>query len=220
MSRPSCGLNPFCLSLESHIRECLCNISSPCTYPPKKNITVKIGKHGYLFLIVKGVAITLKQRPDGRQIGIDCVGQGNIIGLGNILLEERNDITFYTKTEIEACCFSTKDFIDLCSKSPELSIEIIHKLSQRFSQAVSNIEHHALDNSTEKILYRIQKLSYEFMSLQKQVFSFTHEELALLAGMNRVTASRVIDNLKQSGLIICLGKGKFKINDKTNSNIY
>jgi CRP-like cAMP-binding protein len=50
--------------------------------------------------------------------------------------------------------------------------------------------------------------------LTKHAFSFTHEELALLAGVNRVTASRVIDNLKQSGLIIPLGKGKFRIKEQ------
>lgn len=204
--------NPFCLCLQPHIRECLCKISLTRTYPSKQNITVRIGINGNLFLIVKGAAITLKQRADGRQIGIDCVGQGNIIGLGNIFLEEESYITFYTKTEIETCCFPTNDFIHLCSNFNELSLEVIRKLSQRFSQVVKNIEHHALDSSTEKILYRLQKLSNEFMSLQKHVFSFTHEELALLAGMNRVTASRVIENLKQSGHITSVGKGKFKVN--------
>jgi CRP-like cAMP-binding protein len=205
--------NPFCLALQPQIREKLCTIAAMRTYQAKKTVIIEIGQHGHLFLITKGVAITIKQRPEGKQRGIECLEKGDIIGISNIFREEKDYAIFYTKKETTVCHFPTKDFGDLCSNFPELSCEVIRSLSHRFAQVVINLEHSTLDNSTEKMLYLIQKLSYEQTASSKQVFSFTHEELALLAGINRVTASRVIENLRQADYIIPLGKGKYRIID-------
>jgi len=175
---------------------------------------VEIGKNGRLFLIVKGIAITLKQRADGKQMGIECLEKGDIIGISNIFREEADYATFYTKKELETCSFLTEDFSNLCLDFPTISRQVIRSLSHRFAQAVVKLEHVTLDNSTEKILYLFQKLRGEQPSLEQRVFSFTHEELALLTGINRVTASRVIENLKQSDLIVSLGKGRYKMRDQ------
>ena len=207
----SCCQNPFCLALPPQERSHMCDIHVMRIYPKKKIFIEKIGKGGHLHLISRGLAITIKQRADGKQRGIECLERGDIIGISNIFREEEGFAIFYVKQEIETCTFPTETFSTLCLKYPELGREVIRSLSHRFDQLVSSLEHSTLDNSIEKMLFLIQKLRTEQTTLYEQVFSFTHEELALLAGINRVTASRVIDSLKQSDVIISLGKGKYKI---------
>lgn len=214
MSNSSRCQNPFCMSLEPHVRKNLCHISTSCTYHPKRTITVEIGKNGHLLLIVKGVAITLKQRADGKQLGIECLEKGDIVGISNIFREEMDHAVFYTKKEVQTCSFRTEDFSNLCLSYPDISRQVIRSLSHRFAQAVTKLEHISLDNSTEKIMYLFEKLCCERSDIEQGYFSFTHEELALLTGINRVTASRVIENLKQADQIVPLGRGKYKIKER------
>jgi CRP-like cAMP-binding protein len=212
--------NPFCTSIQPHIRNSLCSISSCACYPAKQTFSIDIGKDGKLLLITKGVVIVIRQRPDGKQLGSECLEKGDIIGISNLFRAKKDTAIFFTKTEVEGCLISSNDFGNLCLDFSDLGCEVIRNISQRFALVVNNLEHITLDNSTEKILYLIKKLSYErSASLPDHIFSFTHEELALLAGINRVTASRVIDKLKQLGILVPVGKGKFKLKDQKSTDI-
>ncbi len=64
----------------------------------------------------------------------------------------------------------------------------------------------------ERILYLVEYLGTHHLedSISIQTVAFTHEELALLAGINRVTATRAIDNLKQSG-VLTTSRGKLRV---------
>lgn len=204
--------NQFCLSIPPEIRKNLCNIAQINHYKSKQTVTLDIGTGGKLILISKGMLIPVKQQTDGKQVGVECLGPGNIIGITKLFCNTPYTTTFYTKTKVELCLFPCNDFEDLCLSYPELVRLVVGNLSQRFGLAIGTLEHLALDNSTDKILYLIKKLSFGHSSSPNHLSSFTHEDLALLAGINRVTASRAIKKLKHSGIIIDLGKGKFKIN--------
>ena len=208
----SCSKNQFCQSIPPQIRKNMCNIAQINHYKSKQTVTIDIGTGGKLILITKGMLIPIKQQTDGKQVGVECLGTGSIIGITKLFCNTPDTTIFYTKTDVEVCLLPCDDFEDLCLSYPELVRLVVRNLSQRFGLAIATLEHLALDNSTDKILYLIKKLSYGRSSSPNHLSSFTHEELALLAGINRVTASRAIKKLKVSGIIIDLGKGKFKMN--------
>lgn len=198
-----CNRNSFCSSLEPATRAALCKSKVRAHYKARQIIELSIGRHGQLMLLDKGQVITMRTRSDGKQKGIEYLREGNILGLSR-LFDDSNEpgtLTVYAKSPLEVCLFSTEGFEQLCMTYNDLAREVIRSLSQRFSCAINDIEHISLDTSEEKVLYVVRSLSSRHAGSSRDPLPFTHEELGLLAGISRVTVTRVIDHLRKSGVL-------------------
>ncbi|OPX85294.1 MAG: hypothetical protein A4E53_03565 [Pelotomaculum sp. PtaB.Bin104] len=71
---------------------------------------------------------------------------------------------------------------------------MIETLSRRFSESINQIEHLTLDTSKEKVLYVLESLGPDFFNINR--LAYTHEELAQFAGINRVTVTRALEQIK------------------------
>jgi CRP-like cAMP-binding protein len=132
---------------------------------------VEIGKNGRLFLIVKGIAITLKQRADGKQMGIECLEKGDIIGISNILQGRSGLRNFLYEERTGNLLLSDRRFFKSLFRFSDNSRQVIRSLSHRFAQAVVKLEHVTLDNRHRKnIVYLFQKLRGEQPSLEQRCF--------------------------------------------------
>lgn len=198
-----CNRNSFCSSLESATRAALCKSRVRAHYEARQVIELAIGRHGQLMLLDKGQVITVRARSDGKQKGIEYLGEGNILGLSR-LFDEANEpgtLTVYAKSSLEVCLFSTEGFEQLCMTYSDLARQVIRSLCHRFSCAINDIEHISLDTSEEKVLYLVRSLSSRYTGSSRHPLPFTHEELGLLAGISRVTVTRVIDHLRKLGVL-------------------
>ncbi|MGB9920488.1 MAG: Crp/Fnr family transcriptional regulator [Moorellales bacterium] len=153
-----------------------------------------------VMLLRKGSVITLMTRPDGRQKGIEYLSEGDVIGLGYLFtqLTEPDAVMVYTKTPVEVCLLPTRLIEELCQSCLDLSNRLVRDLSRRFRSLVKHIEHMSLDTSEERVSYLLACLGH-WETRNYRRLGLTHEELALLAGLNRVTVTRVIGSLANQG---------------------
>ncbi len=209
-----CDNNPFCRFLEADTRAALCKISVRAQYKQRQVIELDPGPNGKLMLVHKGQAIPLRIRQDGRQKGIECLGEGDIVGLGQLFrrADQCVGISIYVKEHLEVCLFPVSEFQKLCATNANFAGEVIRNLSRRFFTVVDHLENLTLGNGEERILYLVDFLGAgpDNLGTSLQTVAITHEELALLAGINRVTATRVIDNLKQAGKLTT-SRGKLSV---------
>jgi len=193
--------NKFCGSLQCSTKLALCGSRLSVRYKSRQTIQVPVGDQ--LMLLKKGAVITLMTRPDGRQKGIEYLGEGDIIGLGYLFTQsnEPDAVMVYTKTPVEVCLFPARLIEQLCQSCIDLSERIVRDLSRRFHSLVKHIEHVSLDTSEEKVSYLLGCLGHCDTKDYRRQLTLTHEELALLAGLNRVTVTRAIGSLANQGLL-------------------
>ncbi|MDR1321872.1 MAG: Crp/Fnr family transcriptional regulator [Gracilibacteraceae bacterium] len=211
--------NAFCSFLPEDERQLMCSQAKTVCYSAKQTCHLKIGGEGQLLIISSGCLFIVRTRLDGRQLGTEVLSKGEVIGLTNLLRNTR-DLTFYTNTDIKGCLIPHDFFYEFCLNRPEIARIIILHISLRHARLINKMEHLTLDNSREKILYLIQKINYESSISDSRIFAFTHEELALLAGANRVTVSRAVKQLKQQGIITSVAKGKFRLTESYYNTDY
>ncbi len=197
-------INTFCASLPSEIREEMCRVAVQSKHNAKEFFVKSVGPNGYLYILSLGTVIPYRLASNGNEIGVDCLHAGSILGLCDFLNGNADQITVYAKTNIELCAISVIKFDRLRSRCPAINDSIIKMLGVRLKHSYIKLGY-TLGDSIEKMLYQLDELFEQ----QDVSINFTHDELALLTGMNRVTVSRVIESLKQRNIIKPLGRGRF-----------
>ena len=128
--------------------------------------------------------MTIRQNNQGKQIGVDILRPGDLLGILNFNAESPQDhILILPLTDVSGCLVSKTIFDTLIQKHLSLNIIIIHHLSSRLTNLV-------FDTSKERIEYSL-KLAHHNLGN----FYLTHEQIALLSGLNRVTVSKTIKDV-------------------------
>ena len=86
----------------------------------KKNFfTVSYGQNGYVWIVKRGLLITLRNTEDGRNKGIGLFDVDSLMGVGGLLGEIRH-ITCYTMSKTVLKFVPVKDFLALLKRDNEL----------------------------------------------------------------------------------------------------
>ncbi len=108
------------------------------------------------------------------------------------------------------CGFSRSQFEELVLQHPSVGLQIIKTLSERISRLTDRVGSLSATNIEER-LYRVLCNVAKEHGTQGPLgvviqFPLTHEDLGFLTGAHRVSITRAIKALKESGKIILEGK--------------
>ena len=169
-----------------------------------------------MFLIKAGRVKLSKLNEEGNELTLDIRKAGDF--LGEQILNEEFDYPL-TATCLEdslACGFSRQGFEKLILDHPNIGLQVIKNLSRRIEWLTSRAETMTSSNLEER-LYRVLTTvanEHGVKSLEKTTIQFplTHEELSFLVGAHRVSITRAMKNLRDSGKIIQQGKTLILVN--------
>ncbi len=163
-----------------------------------------------MFLIKLGRVKLSKLNEEGNELTLDIRKAGDF--LGEQVLNEEFDYPL-TATCIEeslACGFTRKVFEKLVLDHPNIGLQVIKNLSRRIEWLTSRTETMNTSNLEER-LYRVLTTVASEHGIKDQKgtsihFPLTHEELSFLVGAHRVSITRAMKSLKESGRIVQQGK--------------
>ena len=169
-----------------------------------------------MFLIKAGRVKLSKLNEEGSELTLDIRKAGDF--LGEQILNEEFDYPL-TATCLEnslACGFSRQGFEKLILDHPNIGLQVIKNLTRRIEWLTSRAETMTTSNLEER-LYRVLTTvanEHGVKSLKKTTIQFplTHEELSFLVGAHRVSITRAMKNLRDSGKIIQQGKTLILVN--------
>jgi CRP-like cAMP-binding protein len=184
----------------------LCAMKSPLCYGRRKEITFSPEKQGKVLLVRRGEVITFRERYEGRQKGIECLKPGDILGISRLfgVPTPAVPLNIYVKVDAEFCVLPLEGFQKLARERADFSAAVINNVVARFFLIINQVEHISLDSSEEKILYTLGALDAGRGDSREAPppTPVTHRELAILAGVNRITATRVLEHLRSAGALI------------------
>jgi len=167
-----------------------------------------------VFLLKEGEVVLFHSR-DGKRTIFDVLGPGSLFGN---FLPNTEEATHYAEAlpGSHICIFTPDDFQKVIAEHPEVLMRLLKKLSSRLHDYEQKLK---LDTGSalEKVLgelkrYRRKKHNPFAMLGRDMPLALSHEKIAELTGLNRVTVTRTLKLLKLQGDIEIDEKGRITFN--------
>lgn len=168
------------------------------------------GRANKMFLIKAGRVKLSKISEDGDELTLDIRKAGDFLG-ENMLLEDTNyPLTATCLEDTLVCGFTKKDFEKLVLDHPPIALQVIKNLSKRIDWLTSRVGSLSFTHLEDRLYNVLIQFAQEHgIRSQKGCaiqFPLTHEELGFLVGAHRVSITRAMKALKESGKIIQEGR--------------
>lgn len=162
-------------------------------------------------LLIKGGLVKLtKVLEDGTELMLDIRKSGDFLGENMFSEKALFPVSAVCIEDTFICGFSRNQFEELILNHPKVGLQIIKTLSERISRLTDRVESLASSNIEERLYRVLSNVADEHGSSNPRgvviQFPLTHEDLGFLTGAHRVTITRAIKGLKESGRIILEGK--------------
>lgn len=156
-----------------------------------------------IFLVKKG-EVQLYHLYDGKKSVFDTMGPGDVFG--NFSTQPILSSHFAEATPgTRICTFPVNEFLKLVSAHPEVMLRALRILSERlkdYESKISMCPQPAKDKVIQELeRYQDKRRNSLFEKLTRSGMKLTHQELANMTGLNRVTVTRALQELSSEGKI-------------------
>ncbi len=159
-----------------------------------------------VFIIVSGrVGITML-RPDGQELLIDIVGAGALCGEGAAFDQLPRFSSAKVLETSDVLCVAAAELCALMGCNPGLAALVVHTialkqrvLAQRLSQVTSAMPER-----------QITELFAQIAGPGTSPIMLTHQQIADLLGLSRITVTRAMQRLRRDGAVRCQ-RGRYEL---------
>jgi len=166
--------------------------------PPKTIFIFQDDQSDSIYFIIRGLTRAFRDTPQGQEVNLSLLGEGETIGEMGIIEELPRSATVETIKETEVFILTKANFINLLKRHPEISINLLVLLSRRLRNFTRRVENIMSKKMEERTLESLKILSQFF---KEGEILFSHEELAVIIGATRARVTEVLNNLREEGRI-------------------
>ncbi len=156
-------------------------------------------------LVVAGLVREFVSGPDGRQVTVSYLGQGDVVGFGR-LAGQQQPVACETMTDCRVLRIPPSRFDELRSTQPDVSWAATEELARHLDDVVDGIALSAFGSVRERVIYHLLALSTPRLARKGLVCSAGQQQLAQAAGSVREVVARVLKDLRSEGLVTSYGR--------------
>lgn len=158
-----------------------------------------------LFFIKVGKLRAYKLTKDGKQFTAGILGPGNMFGEIESFSLGTRGLYIETMEETLLCSVQKDHFEKFLLVRPELALRFLKELSKKLQETTELLEHLALGNVRDRVLFLLVKLAEQFgldeEGFTKIDFALTHQEIASMIGATRESVTSSLHELALAGVI-------------------
>jgi CRP/FNR family transcriptional regulator len=159
----------------------------------------------YCYIVKKGRVITFEFTPTGEERVYNFMEEGSILLEANMLRELPAQVFFRTTVPTDLVCIEREELIQAMKDDFQLTMDIIIALSDKFFSSMDQIRQECSHNAKWKFCNLLlifadrygQKYDGKVLIHEK----VSQQMLSNLLGINRITAVRIVKELKELRLI-------------------
>jgi len=159
-----------------------------------------------VFLIKGGRIKLTKVLEDGTELMLDLRKAGDFVGENMFSEEGEYPVSAVCMEDTLTCGFTRSQFEELVLNNPRVGLQVIKTLSERISWLTTRVGNLAVTNIEDRLYKVLCNVAREHGEQSPQgvmiQFPLTHEDLSFLIGTHRVTVTRAMKALKETGKII------------------
>jgi CRP-like cAMP-binding protein len=179
--------------------------SQICLYSPGEIIFQEGQLHPYFYMLRSGFIEATTVRPDGSRLLYEIYGPGTIFGEAGAFEETPRAITCTALGNCELARFEPGWFARQIRKDPVLLMSLICIMSAKERALVQRFANLASSFGPEyrlcSLLRRVVTVERRQRPGNKHHVHLTHEQLASMTGLSRVTVTRTLSKLADLGLV-------------------
>ena len=171
---------------------------------------------GMIYIVRSGCIRLYKVLPDGRSINL------GLLGPNTIFTQEDTSDGIASGAIAEALVDSTVSVVEgnslatLIQESPELAVAIVTGMSRRMTELQTLVEHLLVRDTAVRLATTLIGLAQRFGrptadGLTSIALPLTHQGLANMIGSNRVTVTRKLLELQETGHVKSLGRNALAV---------
>ena len=161
--------------------------------------------------ILKGGRVKLsKLTREGEELTVDILKPGDSLGENLLNHETRFPFTATCLEDSLTCGLTRSAFEQLVLEHPNIGLQVIKSLSQRIERLTARVGSMALTSLEERLLKTLLQMARAHGTREGRRlilnFPLTHEELGFLVGAHRVSVTRAMKGLRNSGRLSQSGR--------------
>ncbi|MMZ53992.1 Global nitrogen regulator [compost metagenome] len=176
------------------------------------DVRIQAGEHIYmqgeqanrLYLIKKGRVRVYYISADGEELTLEIVEKGRIFGESSFLYQSTRQTTVDAVNGVELVSCTLEDLYPYLSQSKELTLILFQLLSNTCWHLSHQLKRSTFYDRYEKVAsFLLDETAYpnKDKAISENCIPYSHEELAVCLGLNRVTVTKVLNDFKQKGWI-------------------
>ncbi|MBO8172111.1 MAG: Crp/Fnr family transcriptional regulator [Bacillaceae bacterium] len=157
-----------------------------------------------VFLMVEGFARIFHLNINGKECVLGVIQEGDFIDLLHVFTDRESRLFARALTDVEVIVLSRGEVKQAVRETPELSMALLHYLSNRLEETIEVLEQVAYEKVEERLLFQLKKLadpSREENGWLPLPPFVTHKDLAGMIASTRETVTFLLNKLTHSGEI-------------------
>jgi CRP/FNR family transcriptional regulator len=158
-----------------------------------------------IYLIKAGKLKLVQVSPSGREVILDVVGRGEVLGETALFREQEQMCSAVALEDASVCSFGRPQFEAFIRANPDLALSIISYLGAKLYESTQQAGESAGRPVREKLLQTFLRLAEEHGQARPAgtliALALTQEELASMVGASRVQVANVLRELREEGVI-------------------
>jgi CRP/FNR family transcriptional regulator, cyclic AMP receptor protein len=158
-----------------------------------------------VYLVTQGRVCLYRSGADGRQFTLAMVDSGSAFGHVALLHAPTYDAYAEAMTETEVAVLRVDDLERVVADHPQVAVNLLRALAERLHEAEDQLEALAFHGVATRLAAKLLELMDRYGRVTPHGIRiderFTHMQLAEMIGTSRETLTKVINELRDTGLI-------------------
>lgn len=158
-----------------------------------------------LYIVKHGRVRLYRLTPDGKQLTLDILDKGRVVGRMSWLGQELNEVYAEAIEDAIVCSFSPEELRRLIDRFPGIGLNMIRYLSDRLAVSEREREVMAFRSVEQRLVARLLDLAERFGKPSDSGVAIdarlTQQELADMIGTSRETLATTVSSLRERGLL-------------------
>ena len=173
------------------------------SHPSNQVILLENDWGGSVYFILEGWVKIRTYNPDGKELTLNIIGKGEVVGEMAALDEVPRSTDVITLTPTKICSIPAQDFKELIYNEPLAGVHLAQLMAKRLRQVNRRLrlrEADSLSRVADTILFLAEGQG-KTGDKGTEIPNLPHRELSSLSGLARETVTRVLTKLEKKGLI-------------------
>lgn len=159
-----------------------------------------------LYLIKEGTVKLVQYTEEGREIILDVVGRGEVLGETALFQQQKHFASAIALEMVKVCSISLNQFEQLIMAKPAIAMKIIANLGQKLYLTMQQLGDVTNNSVAEKLTRLLLRLAREYGEETPEghlvALNLTQQDLANMVGASRVMVAQVLKQFKEKGFLI------------------
>ena len=156
------------------------------------------------YMVKSGTLRSFVMASDGREITLELLRPGKVFGSVSFFMDIRRIASVEALSDAEVVVLNKESIKQCFGEHYPLAVEIIQALGMTTRFLVSQVESLTIISAEQRIAHTLLQLATEFKvspADNSYRIPYTHQQIAELAGMNRVTTTKELNRFADKGWV-------------------